>query len=130
MFIHEIVLILSLLLYAASSFSSSPNDETAVHNDMKMFSCTFDGSNVAPTWQVTETSGTVTTVSSGQSSGSFNYPEITTMMEGGTIATLEVTADQALNGSMYRCRFAIIGGIVLSDPGTLTVYGMYVCMNV
>lgn len=112
-------------LVVAATIFSSPNDVTAVHNAMKTFSCTFNGST-APSWKVTNTAGTlVQSVQHNSMISFFNYPRITAILNTGTVSTLQVRADQSLNGTKYRCIISALPNDIESEPATLTVYGKY-----
>ena len=105
---------------------SSPDDEIAIHGQVKTFSCTFKGHSL-PIWIITKTVGDPLTVASGMTISFFNYPAITAIVGDGavgTVSTLEVTADLSLNGSTYKCHISTVTPVE-SAPGHLSVFGRY-----
>ena len=92
------------IIFQVPEVVSSPDDEIAIHGQVKTFSCTFKGHSL-PIWIITKTVGDPLTVASGMTISFFNYPAITAIVGDGsvgTVSTLEVTADLSLNGSTYK----------------------------
>ena len=103
---------------------ASSNGMTAIPGDTRMFVCTFIGHSV-PYWVVSGGDSPVT-ITQGKTVSFFTMPNISEIVEDGTVAQLKVSADLSLNGTTYVCHIDIAGGTtVASDPAKLTVFGRY-----
>ena len=121
--LHVLLFLLFCMTLAPMVIASS-NAMTAIPKQTRTFVCTFIGHTI-PYWVVSGGDSPVT-VRQGETVSFFTMPTISEIIEGGTVARLEVSVDLSLNGTTYVCHIDIVGGTtVASDPAKLTVFGRY-----